>query len=88
MIRCGTSPFASLERRYEVKKKCADVEDVAKTIDIKTLTELHYQKTQKFFLSFVADGTYYWASVIADGLRDAEEELRAGYGDVTEKRKK
>ena len=65
----------------------ADVEDVAKRIGIKTLTELHYRKAQEFFVSFVADrGTYYWASAITDGLRDAEEELRGGYGDVPEKK--
>ena len=36
----------------------ADVEDIAKTIGIGKLTKLHYQKAQKFFESFVADGTY------------------------------
>jgi hypothetical protein len=64
----------------------ADVEDIAKDIGIKTLTELHYRKAQEFLLSFVADGSYYWATAITDGLRDAEEELRGGYGDVPEKK--
>jgi len=64
-----------------------DVEDVAKTIGITKLTELHYRKAQEFLLSFVADGTYYWASAISDGLRDAEEELRGGYADVAAKDK-
>jgi hypothetical protein len=55
-----------------------DVEDCAKAIGIKKLTELHYQKAQKFFEGFVADSTYNWADALTDGLRDAEEELRAG----------
>jgi hypothetical protein len=50
------------------------------------LTKLHYRKAQKFFESFVADGTYTWASALSDGLRDAEEELQGGYGDVPEKK--
>ena len=66
----------------------ADVEDIAKTIGIGKLTKLHYQKAQKFFESFVADGTYNWANALGDGLRDAEEELRGGYGTVSEKKKK
>jgi hypothetical protein len=56
----------------------ADVEDIAKDIGITKLTELHYQKAQQFFDSFV-DG-------LSDGLRDAEEELRGAYGDVPEKK--
>ena len=63
-----------------------DVEDIAETIGIKNLTKLHYRKAQKFFESFVADGTYNWASALSDGLRDAEEEIRGGYGDVPEKK--
>jgi len=60
-----------------------DVEDCAKAIAIEKLTELHYQKAQHFFEGFVADN---WADVLTDGLRDAEEELRDGYGDVPEKK--
>ncbi len=63
-----------------------DVEDCAKAIGIKKLTELHYQKAQHFFEGFVADGTYNWADALTDGLRDAEEELRGGYGNVSEKK--
>jgi len=64
----------------------ADVEDVASRIGIKTLTELHYQKAQEFLRSFVAEGPYNWDGAITDGLRDAEEELRGGYGDVPDKK--
>ncbi len=56
---------------------------VPKSIGIEKLTELHYQKAQHFFEGFVADN---WADVLTDGLRDAEEELRDGYGDVPEKK--
>jgi hypothetical protein len=64
-----------------------DVEDIAETIGIKTLTELHYRTAKKFFESFVAEGTYTWASALSDGLRDAEEELRGVNADVSEKGK-
>jgi hypothetical protein len=63
----------------------ADVEDIAKDIGITKLTELHYQKAQQFFDSFV-DGPYDWTDAVSDGLRDAEEELRGGYGDVPDKK--
>ena len=64
----------------------ADVEDIAKSIGIKKLIELHYQKAQEFFESFV-DGIYNWTDAVSDGLRDAEEGLRGGYDDVSEKKK-
>ena len=63
----------------------ADVEDIAKDIGITKLTELHYQKAQQFFDSFV-DGPYNWTNAVSDGLRDAEEELRGGYGNVAEEK--
>ena len=63
-----------------------DVEDIAEIIGIKKLTKLHYQTAKKFFESFVADGTYNWASALSDGLRDAEEELRGGFGNVAEEK--
>jgi len=62
-----------------------DVEDCAKAIGIKKLTELHYQKAQHFFEGFAAD---HWADALTDGLRDAEEELRGVNVDVSKKRKK
>ena len=61
----------------------ADVEDIAKQIGITKLTELHYQKAQQFFDSFV-DGPYDLTDAVSDGLRDAE--LRGGYGDVPDKK--
>jgi hypothetical protein len=64
-----------------------DVEDCAKAIGIKKLTELHYHKAQKFFEGFVADSTYSWADALTDGLRDAEVELRGVNADVSEKGK-
>jgi len=63
----------------------ADVEDIAKDIGITKFTELHYLKAQQFFDSFV-DGPYDWTDAVSDGLRDAEEELRGGYGDVPDKK--
>ena len=60
-----------------------DVEDIAKDIGITKLTELHYQKVQQFFDSYV-DGPYNWTDAVSDGLRDAEEELRGGYNHVSE----
>ncbi len=63
----------------------ADVEDIASSIGIKKLTELHYQKAQEFFESFV-NGTYSWTDAVSDGLQDAEEELRGGYDDCLRKK--
>jgi hypothetical protein len=65
-----------------------DVEDCAKAIGIEKLTELHYQKARKSFEGFVANSMYDWSDALTDGLRDAEEELRSGYGNVSEKKKK
>jgi hypothetical protein len=62
-----------------------DVEDCAKAIGIKKLTELHYRKAQHFFEGCVAGN---WADVLTDGLREAEEELRGVNAGVSEKRKK
>jgi len=65
-----------------------DVENCAKDIGIKKLTQLHYQKAQEFFEGFVANSMYDWADALTDGLRDAEEELRGVNADVSKKRKK
>jgi hypothetical protein len=65
----------------------SDVEDCAKAIGIKKLTELHYQKAQKYLEGFVADGTYNWADALTDGLRTAEAELRSLDADVSVKGK-
>jgi len=64
-----------------------DVEDCAKAIGIKKLTELHYQKAQKSLECFVADGTYNWVDALTDGLQNAEAELRSLNADVSEKGK-
>ena len=63
-----------------------DVDDCAKAIGIKKLTELHYQKAQESFDCFVACGLRNWVDALTDGLRDAEEELRGGYGNAPEKK--
>lgn len=64
-----------------------DVEDYAKAIGIKKLTELHYQKAKKSFERLVAGGLFNWADALIDGLRDAEEELRGLDADVADKGK-
>ena len=65
----------------------SDVDDTAESIGIEELTELHYRKAKESFEHFVAGGLFNWADALIDGLRDAEEELRGGCPDASEKDK-
>jgi len=53
-----------------------DVEDVAKEIGIRNLTDEHYRKAEKYLTSLCSDGAYTWTDAIADALKDAERELQ------------
>lgn len=53
-----------------------DVEDVAKEIGIRNLTDEHYRKAEKYLSSLCSDGAYTWVNAITDALEDAEREQR------------
>jgi len=51
------------------------IDDVANDEEIENLTEEHYRLAHEFFDSY-CEGPYTWRTAIADGLRQAEDELR------------
>ena len=63
-----------------------DVDGVAKTIGLSKLSDVHYRMARKYIHSFCSDGVYTWVNAFIDALKDADEELRGGYGNVAEEK--